>query len=95
MERSLSVKATRLSLVVRYQPVYPRVAIRRIGDNYVLEVALHEGRPAVEFTFVQFFKYSVRKNIQISGKVDIVEMNQAGDQVCIRRMHFAVHPPPY
>ena len=43
---------------------------------------------------MQALKYFARKNIQISGEINIVEMNQAGNQVRIGRIHLAVHPSP-
>jgi hypothetical protein len=44
---------------------------------------------------MQLLKNFFRKNLEIPGKVYIIEMNQAGNQIRIGWTHIAVHPSSY
>ncbi len=92
VKRGLPVETPGIPVVIADQLVDPFIAVGGVGNKGVLQLALDLNGTGEEFFLVQLPEDQPGKGLEVAGDIDVVEVDQPGDQVCIRRARLIVHP---
>jgi hypothetical protein len=76
------------------QFVDARIAVRGADDQGFLEVSFPQGLPLTYAGRIEFLKNALREQVQITGNVQVIEIDQTGDQIRIGGIDLVVHPAP-
>jgi hypothetical protein len=87
----LPVEAPGVLTVIQDQLVDPFIAVGGIRNEGILQVAFDLDGLGRELR-VKLPEDPPGKKIQVAGNIDMVEMDQPGDQIRVRRARLIVHP---
>ena len=92
VKRGLAVVTPRIPVVIADQLVDPFVAVGGVGNQGILQPALDLNGAERKLLMVQLPEDEPGELREVSGYVDVVEVDQPGDQIGIRRTRLIVHP---